>query len=238
MAVSVNGNEESGRRTSDRKDAWAMKETVLRELDQAIRTYDANAAEHWARKALEAQLDPVEVIVQGLTPAIQEVGKRFEQYECYLPQLVMAGDAMMAAVNILRKNMTSEQLESTRKGQIVIGTVKGDVHNIGKNIVGIMLTAAGYNVIDLGIDVEASKFVEEAERNRADFIAVSALMTFTARNMKTVTEYLEMEGVRNKYKVIFGGGPLNEKWAKEMGADGYAPDAVKAVTVVNQLMDR
>jgi corrinoid protein of di/trimethylamine methyltransferase len=215
-----------------------MKEGILKGLVEAIGAYDVAAAEAWARKALEAKLDPVEVILKGLTPAIQEVGKRFEQNECFLPELVMAGDAMMAAVNVLKKDMTSEQLVSSRKGQIVIGTAKGDVHNIGKNIVATMLTAAGYNVIDLGIDVETSKFVEEAERHQADVIAVSALMTFTARNMKMVTEYLEMEGARNKYKLIFGGGPLNEKWAKEMGADGYAPDAIKAVTVVDRLMGR
>jgi 5-methyltetrahydrofolate--homocysteine methyltransferase len=213
-----------------------MKDTIVKGLDEAIRTYDVAAAEQWARKALEANLDPVEIIVRGLTPAIQDVGRRFEQNECWLPELVMAGDAMMSAVNILKANMTSEQLVSTRKGQVVIGTVKGDVHNIGKNIVAIMLTAAGYNVVDLGIDVEASKFVEEAARIRADVIAVSALMTFTARNMKMVTEYLDMEGVRSKYKVIFGGGPLNEQWAKEMGADAYAPDAIKAVTAVDQLV--
>ena len=215
-----------------------MEENILKELAKAVGTYDVNAAEEWARKALEAKLDPVEVILKGLTPAIQDVGKRFEQNECYLPHLVMAGDAMMAAVNILKKEMTSEQVASSQKGQIVIGTVKGDVHNIGKNIVALMLTAGGYNVIDLGIDVEASKFVEEAERHHADLIAVSALMTFTARNMKMITEYLEMEGARNKYKLIFGGGPLNEKWAKEMGADAYAPDAIKAITVVDQLMAR
>ncbi len=213
-----------------------MKEQVFKGLDQAIRSYDQSAAEEWARKALEAKLDPVEVILKGLTPAIQDVGKSFERNECFLPELVMAGDAMMAAVDILKKDMTAEQLVSSRKGQVVIGTVKGDVHNIGKNIVAIMLTAAGYNVIDLGIDVEASKFVDEAARHAADVIAVSALMTFSARNMKVVTEYLEMQGVRNKYKVIFGGGPLNEQWAKEMGADAYAPDAIKAVTAVDQLM--
>jgi corrinoid protein of di/trimethylamine methyltransferase len=213
-----------------------MEENVTKELSHAIKTYDVDAAEKGARKALEMNLDPFEVIVKGLTPAIEEVGNLFEKGEVFLPHLVMAGDAMMAAVNILKTKMTSEQLVSSRKGQIVIGTIKGDVHNIGKNIVGIMLTAAGYNVIDLGIEVEPSKFVEEAEKNNADIIAVSALMTFTAQNMKTVTEYLEMEGVRNKYKVIFGGGPLNEKWAKEMGADAYAADASKAVAAVNQLM--
>ena len=215
-----------------------MEESVVKDLSQAIKNYDVDAAEKGARKALELKLDPFEVIVKGLTPAIEEVGQLFEAGTIFLPHLVMAGDAMMAAVNILKTKMTSEQLVSSRKGQIVIGTIKGDVHNIGKNIVGIMLTAAGYNVIDLGIEVEPSKFVAEAENNHADIIAVSALMTFTAQTMKTVTEYLEMEGVRNKYKVIFGGGPLNETWAKEMGADAYASDASKAVAVVNQLMGR
>jgi corrinoid protein of di/trimethylamine methyltransferase len=212
-----------------------MEENVTLELSQAIKTYDIEAAKKGALKALEMKMDPFEVIVKALTPAIKEVGDLFESGEIFLPHLVMAGDAMMAAVDILKRDMTSEQLVASRKGQIVIGTVKGDVHNIGKNIVGIMLTSAGYHVIDLGIDVEPSKFVEEAERSHADIIAVSALMTFSAENMKTITEYLEMEGVRDKYKLIFGGGPLNEKWAKEMGADAYAPDASKAVAVVNQL---
>jgi corrinoid protein of di/trimethylamine methyltransferase len=213
-----------------------MDNSVMNDLSQAIKTYDVDAADKGAHKALELKMDPLEVILKALTPAIEEVGNLFEQGQIFLPHLVMAGDAMMAAVNILKKDMTSEELSSTRKGQIIIGTVKGDVHNIGKNIVGIMLTAAGYNVIDLGIEVEPSKFVDEALRNKADIIAVSALMTFTARYMKMVTEYLDMEGVRDKYKIIFGGGPLNEKWAKEMGADAYAADASKAVAVVNQMM--
>ena len=145
---------------------------------------------------------------------------------------------MIAAVDILKKEMKSEELASTQKGKVVIGTIKGDVHNIGKNIVAIMLTAGGYDVVDLGIDVEPSKFVEEAQKLNADVIAVSALMTFTAQNMQMVTEYLEMEKFRDKVKLIFGGGPLNESWAKEMGADAYAPDAVKAVAAVNLLMGR
>lgn len=213
-----------------------MEQEVMRELGQAIRNFDVEAAEKGAHRALELKMDPFEVIVNGLTPAIEEVGNLFEKGEIFLPHLVIAGDAMMAAVNILKKEMSSEQLASSRKGQVVIGTVKGDVHNIGKNIVGIMLTAAGYNVIDLGIDVEPSQFVDEARKNNADIIAVSALMTFTAQNMKMVAEYLEMEGAREKYKLIFGGGPLNENWAMEMGADAYAPDARKAVATVNRLM--
>jgi corrinoid protein of di/trimethylamine methyltransferase len=213
-----------------------MEKTLFDELSQAILTYDVDAAREVAKKIIDAEMDPYQAIVEGLTPAIGEVGDRFENGDVFLPQLMMAGDAMIAAVNILKRKMSKEQLQSTKKGTIIIGTVKGDVHNIGKNIVGIMLTSAGYDVIDLGIDVEPSKFVEEAEKMGADIIAVSALMTFTAQNMKVVTEYLEMEGVRDKYKLIFGGGPLNENWAKEMGADAYAPDAIRAVSVVNQMM--
>ena len=213
-----------------------MENALLIELSQAVLSYDVDAAKEAAQKVIEAEMDPYKAIVEGLTPAIGEVGDRFEKGEIFLPHLMMAGDAMIAAVDILKKKMSKDQLQSTNNGTIVIGTVKGDVHNIGKNIVGIMLISAGYDVIDLGIDVEPSTFVEQAEKSGADIIAVSALMTFTAQNMKVVTEYLEMEGLRDKYKLIFGGGPLNENWAKEMGADAYAPDAVSTVSVVNQIM--
>jgi methanogenic corrinoid protein MtbC1 len=171
-----------------------------------------------------------------LTPAIQTMGERFEKGEAFLPELIMATDAMNAAVKILEKEISKEKMEGTKKARIVIGTVKGDIHNIGKNIVGIMLKTAGYDVIDLGVDVEASKFVDEAEKSGAQMIMASALMTFTASQMKKITEYLEMEKVRGKYKLIFGGGPLTETWAKEMGADGYASDALKAVELVKRLV--
>jgi methanogenic corrinoid protein MtbC1 len=164
------------------------------------------------------------------------MGERFERGEAFLPELIMATDAMNAAVKILEKEISKEKMAGTKKGRIIIGTVKGDIHNIGKNIVTIMLMTAGYDVIDLGVDVEPSKFVEEAERSGSQMILASALMTFTALNMKKIVEYLEMEGVRKKYKIVFGGGPLTEAWAKEMGADGYAPDALRAVELINQMM--
>jgi corrinoid protein of di/trimethylamine methyltransferase len=198
--------------------------------------YDEEAAVKAAKKALELKMDPYRVITDCLTPAIQEVGDRFEKGEAFLPELIMATDAMDAAVKVLEKEISKEEREGRKKGRIVLGTVKGDIHNIGKNIVGIMLKTAGYEIIDLGVDVEPSKFVEEAERSGAQIIMASALMTFTAVNLKKIADYLEMEGVRKKYKLAFGGGPLSEAWAKEMGADGYAPDAVKAVDLANQLM--
>jgi trimethylamine corrinoid protein len=209
---------------------------VLEELRQSVINYDEEAAVKAAIKVLELKMDPYKVITDCLTPAIQEVGDRFEKGEAFLPELIMATDAMDAAVKVLEKEISKEEMEGRKKGRIVLGTVKGDIHNIGKNIVGIMLKTAGYEIIDLGVDVEPSKFVEEAERSGAQIIMASALMTFTAVNLKKISDYLEMEGVRKKYKLAFGGGPLSETWAKEMGADGYAPDAVKAVALANQLM--
>lgn len=213
-----------------------MEKDVLETLRQAVISYDEEAAEMAAKRALEMKMDPHRAVMEGLTPGIKEMGERFEKGEAFLPELIMAADAMSAAVKILEKEMSKEALAGTKKSRIVLGTVKGDIHNIGKNIVGIMLRTAGYDVVDLGVDVEASKFVEEAEKSGAQMIMASALMTFTAINMKKITEYLEMERVRNKYKVVYGGGPLNEAWAKEMGADGYAPDAVKAVELTRRLL--
>lgn len=213
-----------------------MEKTVMEELWQSVINYDEERAEKAAKKVLELKMDAYKAITESLTPAIREMGNRFERGEAFLPELIMATDAMNVAVKILEKEISKEKLESTRRGRIILGTVKGDIHNIGKNIVGIMVKMAGYEIIDLGVDVEPSKFVEEAERSGAQVIMASALMTFTALNMKKITEYLEMEGVRSKYKLVFGGGSLTEVWAKEMGADGYAPDALKAVEVVNKLM--
>ena len=209
---------------------------LMEELRQSVINYDEEAAVKAAQKVLELKMDPYKVITDCLTPAIKEVGERFEKGEAFLPELIMATDAMDAAVKVLEKEISKAEREGRRKARIVLGTVKGDIHNIGKNIVGMMLKTAGYEIIDLGVDVEPSKFVEEAERSGAQIIMASALMTFTAVNMKKIADYLEMEGVRKKYKLAFGGGPLSEAWAKEMGADGYAPDAVKAVDLANHLM--
>jgi corrinoid protein of di/trimethylamine methyltransferase len=213
-----------------------MERQLISMLERSVMECDEEAAEKAARQWLEAKLDPYKAITEVLTPAIQAMGERFEKGEAFLPELIMATDAMNAAVKILEKEISKERMDETKKGRIVIGTVKGDIHNIGKNIVGIMLKTAGYEVLDLGVDVEASKFVEEAEKSGAQFIMASALMTFTASQMKKITEYLEMEKVRAKYKLVFGGGPLTEAWAKEMGADGYAPDALKAVELVNRMI--
>lgn len=213
-----------------------MGKSVAEELREAVLEFDEEKAAKAAQKWLESKSDPYRAITEVLTPAIQEMGERFERGEAFLPELIMATDAMNAAVKILEKDISKEKMERTKKGRIIIGTVKGDIHNIGKNIVSIMLMTAGYDVIDLGVDVEPSKFVEEAERSGSQMILASALMTFTALNMKKIVEYLEMEGLRKKYKIVFGGGPLTEAWAKEMGADGYAPDALKTVELIDRMI--
>ena len=213
-----------------------MGKDLKEELRQSVMEGDEEKAAKAAEEWLESKVDPYKAITEVLTPTIQEMGVRFEKGEAFLPELILATDAMNAAVTILEKEISKEKMEATKKGRIVIGTVKGDIHNIGKNIVSIMLKTAGYDIIDLGVDVEPSKFVDEAGKSGAQIIMASALMTFTALNMKKIAEYLEMEKVRGKYKLIFGGGPLTEAWAKEMGADAYAPDALKAVELVNRLM--
>ena len=170
-----------------------MESTVSQELYNSVMNYDEEAAKIAAEKAIQTEIDPYQAIVEYLTPAIKEVGAKFENGEVFLPHLVMAADAMTAAVKILEKKIPREKLESTKKGRIVLCTVKGDV-------------------------------------------AVSALMTFTAINMATIHEYMTAEGIRENYKLIFGGAPLTEEWAKEMGADAYALDAPNTVKVVNQIM--
>jgi corrinoid protein of di/trimethylamine methyltransferase len=213
-----------------------MGKSVAEELKEAVLEFDEERAAKAAQKWLESKNDPYRAITEILTPAIQEMGERFERGEAFLPELIMATDAMNAAVKILEKEISKDKMAAIKKGKIIIGTVKGDIHNIGKNIVTIMLMTAGYDIIDLGVDVEPSKFVEEAERSGSQMILASALMTFTVLNMKKIIEYLEMDGSRKKYKVVFGGGPLTETWAKELGADGYAPDARKAVELINRMM--
>ncbi|MBW2055943.1 MAG: corrinoid protein [Deltaproteobacteria bacterium] len=213
-----------------------MEQALMDQLREAVIGCDEDGAREVSERILELNLDAYQAITEVLTPAIREMGDRFERGEVFLPQLMMAGDAMNVAVGILKKAISKEDLKAAEKGTVVLGTVKGDIHNIGKNIVGIMLTTAGYEVVDLGVDVEPSKFIEGAEKAGAQIIGASALMTFTASNMKVIAEYMEMEGVRDKYKLVFGGGPLTESWAKEMGADGYARDAIKAVEVVEGLM--
>lgn len=212
------------------------EEEILEKLREGIREYDEDRVKEAAQKVLDSDMDPLKAIKEGLTPAIREMGDKFDKMEIYLPELTRAAKAMEAGVAILEPALSEEEKAEMEAGKIIIGTVKGDDHDIGKNIVITMLKSAGFDVIDLGKDVPVEKFVEEAERNEADIVAASALMSFTKEIQRDLIEYMESTGVRDDYKVMVGGGPVTEEWVEEIGADATAKDASKAVEKANELM--
>ncbi len=212
-----------------------MSNEVLVNLTNAVLTYDEDAAKRAAEAAVKANLDPM-VAIRNLSTAISEVGERFHRQEIFLPHVVMAADAMQAAVDILHRSMSSEDVRKSKLGTIVLGTVEGDLHDIGKNIVMMMLVAAGFEVVDLGRDVKVDDFVRRAREVGANVIAVSSLMTTTMPYQREVIEELKRLQLRDTFKVIIGGGPVTQGWADTIGADGYGEDASEAVNVVKRLL--
>jgi len=213
------------------------KEVVLKELKEAIVSGDVDSARRAAEKAVELGLNPMEVIDKGLKPGLDVVEEKYESLELFLPDLVLAGDAACAALDVLLSRI--EKGESRfKKGTVVIGTIYGDIHDIGKSIVAALLRANGYEVYDLGADVEPTRFVEEAERVKADFIAMSCLLTPSMPYMRDVVQRLEDMGVRDRYYVIVGGAAVYPEWAEEIKADGWAKDAPGAVELCDTLMER
>jgi len=207
---------------------------ILKDLQNAILGYDSKAAVGAAKAAIAAQMDPITTIEKGLVPAIERVGDQFEKMQIYLPELMLAGEAMKSALALLLPLVPKGQKGT--KGTIVIGTVQGDVHEIGKNIVASLLMAGGFNVVDLGVDVKTISFVDEAERNNAGIIGASALMSSTIGSQKDIIDYLVASGKRRKFAVLVGGGPTTKEWAKEIGADGCGMTAVEAVKLANKFV--
>ncbi len=207
---------------------------ILKDLQNAILTYDSNAAVSAAKAAIAGKVDPLKAIEKGLVPAIEKIGDKFEKMEIYLPELMLAGEAMKSALALLLPLLPKGTKGA--KATVVIGTVQGDVHEIGKNIVASMLMAGGFNVVDLGVDVKTISFVDEAERNGAKIIGASALMSSTIGSQKDIIDYLVASGKRRKYSVLVGGGPTTKEWAKEIGADGCGMSAVEAVKLANQVI--
>jgi len=206
------------------------------DLKAAILNYDEDGAKQAAEMVIESGTNVFETIQEVVSPTLKEIGEKFENNEIFLPHLMMAATATEGAVQILEGKLTADQKEQSYKGIIVLGTVHGDIHNIGKNIVGMMLKASGYKVLDLGVDVPVPKFVETAEKEIAESIAMSALMTLSMRGVGTMIEYLNTNKLRDKFKVIAGGGALSHQWAQDMGVDGYAEDALKTVKLVEKLL--
>jgi len=207
---------------------------VLENLKKAILGYDRQGAASLARKAVQEKIDPIEVL-EAMTAGIRQVGDGFGKGELWLPELVGAAAAMEAAAPIIEEEI--QRLDARREslGTVVIGTVYGDIHTIGKTMVATLLTADGFVVSDLGINVSAEGFVEGIKRHKADILAMSALMTTTAPEQRKVIETLQKEGLRDKVKIMVGGGAISQEFADSIGADGYDPTAPGAVKLARTL---
>ncbi len=203
------------------------------ELFEAIIKGDAPGAEQQAQTALAAGVEPVELLNEYMIPAMDEVGRRFENNEFFIPELMLASRAMQTALKLLTPKMTEQGIE--KAGRVVIGTVEGDLHDIGKNLVASMLQGGGFDVIDLGVNVAPAKFVEVAAEKPGTIVSLSALLTTTMGVMRKVIESLEAAGIRGQTKVMIGGAPITQKFADEIGADGYSDNASGAVHLARRL---
>jgi len=204
------------------------------ELINAIVMGDSEASVELTKKAMDACVPASEIFDNGLTPSMEIVGDKFEEGELFLPELMMAGNAMKEAVALLKPELLKNKVAST--GKYVIGTVSGDAHDIGKNIVIMMLEQAGWDVTDLGTDVSEEKFCSAVEEGDFDILGLSALLTFTMPTISDVIEALKAHGLRDKVKVMVGGAPITQSFADDIGADGYARDAVGAVKKAKSLI--
>ncbi len=211
---------------------------LLDSLKSAILNYEADEAKNAIPSIIERQIDPIFVLSHVVADAARIMGERFESGEIFLPHLVLAGDIMSEVSTMLEASMTSGESEKLAAKTIVIGTVEGDIHSIGKNIVAMLMKANGFKVHDLGVDVKGDLFIKEAEANKADAIAMSSLLTTTMPYQREVVEELKRMGVRDKYKVMVGGGPVTQEWTDRIGADGFGKDAIAAVKIAKELMNK
>ena len=211
-------------------------EAVLQKLFDAVLEGDFDGVKTNVTTALEAGLDPNAILNDGMIAAMREVGVRFEAGEYYVPEMLIAARAMQSGMTLLKPHL--QKTEQKSNGRVLMGTVKGDLHDIGKNLVGLMLEGAGYEIIDLGVDVPAEEFVKKAMELKPDIIGMSALLTTTMASMKTTLDALDAAGLRRNIKVIVGGAPVTEAYAQHIEADGFSPDASRAVNLVNELLGK
>ena len=211
---------------------------IFENLSIAIIEGDEDKAKEYANEVLQNKIDPLKAVEQGLSKGMITLGERFEKGEVFLPDLLIAADAFNVAIELLKPAMEAQKKQVVKAGTVLIGTVNGDVHGIGKNIVAIVLEAYGFEVVDIGVDNSSLKFVEEAQKVKADVIGLSSLMTTTMPAQKEVIDILKEMDLRKKYFVIVGGGPVTKEWADKIGADGYARSAFQAVEVVKKLLSQ
>ncbi len=207
---------------------------IIKQLHAHILNGDLDETVATVQAALEQGLDPALVLNQGMIAAMQEVGRLFEEGEYFVPEMLIAARAMQAGLALLKPALKQADVKTT--GKVLIGTVEGDLHDIGKNLVAMMLEGAGFEIKDLGINVPVGKMVDAVREEAPDILAMSALLTTTMVNMKAVIDALEKAGLREKVKVIVGGAPITDAYAAQIGADGYAQDASRAVTLAKSLV--
>jgi corrinoid protein of di/trimethylamine methyltransferase len=215
-----------------------MAESIFQRLAETITNYDPEGAKALTKEALAIGIQPLRIIEDGLTKGLRRVGEQFGRHELFLPDLVMAAEAMKAALSILEPELSGKGERRSLIGRVLIGTVEGDVHDIGKSIVAAVLTAGGFEVIDLGVDVKASAFVEKVGELKPDILGLSALLSTTVLKQREVAEALTAAGLRSGVKLIVGGAAVTEEWAGKIGADGFARDAFGALEVSKRLLHR
>jgi corrinoid protein of di/trimethylamine methyltransferase len=211
---------------------------ITEELVDAFETASFEEVQALVQQGLDQGADPGFLVNDGMIPGIRAVGDQFRRGEVYLPEMMMAADAFQEAMDILQPIIATAGTQRETPGTIVIATVKGDIHALGKNIVVTMLKTEGFNVIDAGVDIPASKIIDEAEKWNAEVIALSALMTTTMPQQKEVIEHLKARGTREQYYVMVGGGPTDANWAEKIGADGYGETAADAVAMALAHMEQ
>jgi trimethylamine corrinoid protein len=214
------------------------QEELFSRMKRAIIEGDKEEAAALAKEAIDEQMDLNQVIEKGYIPGIQKVGELWEKGEYFLPELITSAECMKAAMEVLQPGLEKAHIAVKSLGKVVIGTVEGDIHDIGKNLVSSILSANGFAVIDLGADVKLEKFIDTAEQEKADLICLSALLTTTMLGQKKLIEMLKERNLYGRFKVMVGGAPVNQKWAAGIGADGYAENALTAVEAAKHLLKK
>lgn len=210
--------------------------SVLEELKENVIAGNEKKVEENTQKALDGEVDVEDILNKGFIPGMEVVGQKFQEHEIYVPEMLISAKAMKAGMKILEPLLVESGIEPI--GKVVIGTVKGDLHDIGKNLVGMMLEGAGFEVIDAGVDVTAQKFVNLIKEHQAGILGLSALLTTTMVEIKKVIDTFKEKGIRGSVKIIIGGAPVTEDYAREAGADGYASDAASAVGIAKQMIGK
>lgn len=208
--------------------------TDFEDLAQCIISGDLSKTVDLTKKAIDAGAAPLDVINKGLIAGMEVVGQRFKKGDMFVPEVLIAARAMNSGLDLIRPLLSDSDIK--KLGTVLIGTVKGDLHDIGKNLVAMMMESGGFKVINLGVDVPVEKFVEAVKEHKPQIIGMSALLTTTMLVMRDVIAALKEAGVRDSVKIMVGGAPVTEQFAKEIGADGYAPDAVSATDLAKQMV--